>query len=107
MNLGKHQKAIVTVLGEAITFGTAATTLLLTVQQQWHAAAAVVAVILGVLGIAKTLYMALTALTGTPAPSLSIGTVTTGETAAAQIRGDAPRHVLDLVLPHTMPEPKA
>jgi hypothetical protein len=104
MNLGKHQKTIVTVLGEAITFGTAATTLLLTVRQHWHPAAAVVAVILGVLGIAKTLYVALTAH---PAPSLSIGTVTTGERAAAQIRGDAPRHVLDLVLPHTVPEPKA
>ncbi|MFJ9370856.1 hypothetical protein ACIRRA_41485 [Nocardia sp. NPDC101769] len=104
MNLDKHQKTMVTVLGEVITFGTAATTLLLTVQQQWHPAAAVVAVMLGVLGITKTLYAA---LTGHPAPSLSIGTVTTGETAAAQIRGDAPRHVLDLVLPHTTPEPKA
>ncbi|MTE14200.1 hypothetical protein [Nocardia aurantiaca] len=103
MKLGKHQKTIVAVLGEVITFGTAATTLLLTVQRQWHPAAAVVTVILGVLGIVKTLY---TALTGNPAPTLSIGTVTTGETAAAQIRGDAPRHVLDLVLPRTVPQPK-
>jgi hypothetical protein len=103
MNLGKFRKTIVAVLGEVITFGTAATTLLLTVQQQWHSTAAVVAVILGVLSIAKTLYAA---LTGSPPPSLSVGTVTTGETAAARIHGDAPRQVLDLVLPRAVPEPK-
>ena len=36
-----------------------------------------------------------------PTPTLTIGTVTTGETASASITGTAPNFVLNLVLPTT------